>query len=137
MSREKVEVVSRAYERYNRTTTDDLNTWLAEFFDPEIELHDAPVFPGAAMYRGLDAVRRHVEDYFEAWAESRIEIEEIGSVGDRVVARIRYDGVGLQSGTRTGGVPIGAVYDFRGGRVLRVRQFNDHAEALAAAGQRD
>ena len=57
-------------------------------FDPEIEFHDTPGFPGPGVHHGLEAVRRHAEDYREAWVEPRVETEEIRSVGDRVVTRI-------------------------------------------------
>ena len=133
MSRENVGVVRRAYERWNSMHKSELEAWLAEFVAPEIEWHDAPLFPAATVTRGIDAYRRHVQDYLEVWAESTIEIEEIGSVGDRVVARIRYDGVGEQFGTNVVGVPLGAVYDLREGRIVRVQQFDDYSEALEAA----
>jgi ketosteroid isomerase-like protein len=105
-------------------------------FDPEVEFYDRPGFPGAGVHRGLEVVRRHVEDYREAWVEPRIETEEIRSVGDRIVTRGTYTGVGKSSGARTA-TPTSGVFDFREGRIVRVRQFFDHADALEAAGLRD
>jgi ketosteroid isomerase-like protein len=139
MSRENVEIV-RAMNETITSGDFDIDDWLDEFFDPEIEWHDVPVLPNAGVHFGRDAFRRHVADYLEAWTESSFEIEHIRAVGDRVVARGRYGGVGRQSGaqiTAGGGVrgpASSGVYEFRAGRILRVRQFVTHAEALEAVG---
>src|SRR2546423_3494401 len=116
MSQESVEVVRRMWGRSNAEAELDLPAFLVEFFDPEIEWHDAPSLPGAAVYRGHEALRRHVEDYLDAWADARFEIEEIRSVGDRVLTRGRYVGVGQQSGMRFEDNVVLGVYDLRGGR---------------------
>ena len=97
MSQENVEVVRRMWGRTNAGAEVDLPAILVEFFDPEIEWHDAPSLPGSAVYRGHEALRRHIEDYLDAWADSGFEIEEIRSAGDRVLTRGRYFGVGLRS----------------------------------------
>jgi ketosteroid isomerase-like protein len=85
------------------------------------------------VHRGPEAVRRHVEDFREAWVEPRVDTEEIRSVGDRVVTRVTYTGVGKSSGARSA-APASGVIDFREGRTLRIRQFVDHADALEAVG---
>jgi ketosteroid isomerase-like protein len=132
MSEENVNTVLAFHAAFNQG---DMDRYFA-CCDPEIEFHDTPGFPGPGVHRGLEAVRRHVEDYREAWVEPRVETEEIRSVGDRVVTRIAYTGVGKSSGARTS-APASGVFDFRGGRILRIRQFVDHAEALEAAGLRE
>jgi ketosteroid isomerase-like protein len=137
MSLENVEVVRRMWGRLNAEGDSDLPSLLVEFFDPEIEWHDAPSLPGAAVYRGHEDLRRHIEDYLDAWADSGYEIEEISSVGDRVLTRGRYAGVGQQSRMRLQDNVVLGVYDLRRGRILRVRQFVDESEALEAAGLRE
>jgi ketosteroid isomerase-like protein len=115
----------------------DRDDWLDEFFDPEIEWHDTPTYPSAGVYVGREAFGRHAAEYEDAWADWGIEIEDIRAAGDRVVARIRYRGVGKHSGAPiTGGLApaTGAVFELRGGRILRVVQFVSHDEALEAAG---
>jgi ketosteroid isomerase-like protein len=138
MSQENVEIVRAMLEAVGpETDTDD---WLNEFCDPEIEWHDVPTYPSAGIHTGRDAVRRHALEFEDAWADWGIEIEDIRDAGDRVVARIRYRGVGKQSGAPiTGGIrnpATGAVVELRGGRILRVVQFVTHAEALEAVGLR-
>ncbi len=137
MSQENVEIVRRMWERGNAEADVDLPAILVEFFDPEIEWHDTSSLPGAAVYRGYEALRRHIEDYRDAWADSGFEIEEIRSVGDRVLTRGRYFGVGQQSGIRLEDNVVLGIYDLRRGRILRVRQFVDESEALKAVGLRE
>jgi ketosteroid isomerase-like protein len=87
---------------------------------------------------GRDAVRRHAADFEDAWADWGIEIEDIRAAEDRVVARVRYRGVGKVSGAPITGdlknPATGAVFELRAGRILRVLQFVTHAEALEAVG---
>jgi ketosteroid isomerase-like protein len=137
MSRENVEVVRRMWVRSISTDEGDLCGFLVEFFDPEIEWHDTPSLPGAAVYQGYEALHRHIEDYLDAWADSGFEIEEARSVGDRVLTRGRYVGVGHHSGMRIETTLVFGVYDLRRGRILRVRQFLDESEALEAVGLRE
>jgi ketosteroid isomerase-like protein len=128
MSQENVEIVRRAIAAFNRG---DLDSSL-QLYDPDIEYHDVPGLPGGGVHRGLDALRRHAESYREAWDSPAVEIEAIESVGDRVVACLRYVGAGRMTGIEVETPSFGAVYDFRGDRVLRVLQFPTHAEALEA-----
>jgi ketosteroid isomerase-like protein len=136
MSQENVEIVRAALQRLGPNT--DRDDWIHEFLDAEIEWHDTPTYPSAGVYIGHEAFSRHAAEYEDAWADWGIEIEDIRAAGDRVVARIRYRGVGKQSGAPiTGGLETpstGAVFELRGGRIVRVVQFVTHAEALEAVG---
>ena len=136
MPQKNVEVVRRFWGRTNAEADDDLPGILVEFFDPEIEWNDAPSLPGAGVYRGHEALRRHIEDYRDAWADSGFEIEEIRSAGDRVLARGRYFGVGRQSGMRLEDNVVLGIYDLRSGRIFRVQQFVDESDARKALGLR-
>jgi ketosteroid isomerase-like protein len=129
MSQENVNMVLAMYSAFNRG---DMDRFFA-FFDPEIEFHDTAGFPGPGVHRGQDAFRRHIEEWREAWVGPRAEVEEIRSVEDRVVVRITYTGVGKSSGATTT-TPVSGVFEFREGRILRMRQFVGHADALEAAG---
>ena len=130
MSQENVEIVREAYAAFNRR---DLDHWI-EFFD-EIEYHDTPGFPSGGMHLGRAAFRRHAESYLGAWSDAGVEID-VRAVGKQVVGRIRYAGAGRASGIEVETPEFGALYDFRAGRIRRVRQFATYAEALEAAGLR-
>ena len=129
MSQENVEIVRGAAEAFNRR---DLDHWI-EFFDPEIEYHDTPGFPGGGVHRGLEAFRRHAESYLSAWSDARVKLDA-RPVGQQVAGRIRYTGAGRATGIEVETPEVGALYDFRAGRIRRVRQFATYAEALEAAG---
>ena len=132
MSQENVEVVREAYAAFNRR---DLDHWI-EFFDPEIEYHDTPEFPDGGMHLGREGFRRHVESYLDAWSDASVEVDA-RAVGEQVVGRIRYTGAGRATGIEVETPEYGALYDFRAGRIRRVRQFTTYADALEAAGLRE
>src|SRR6476661_5549882 len=131
MSQESVEVVRAMLEAIGPETERD--DWIEKFLDPEIEWHDTPTYPSAGVYVGREAFARHAAEFEDAWADWGIEIDDLRAAGDRVVARIRYRGVGKQSGAPIAGglgnPTIGAVFELRGGRILRVVQFASHDEA--------
>ncbi len=143
MSQENVEIVRAMLQGMSALAGSGevrLDQWLDEFFDPEIEWHDVPVLPEADVHFGRDAFRSHAAAYLDVFSESSFEIDLIEAVGDRVVVRGRYGGVGRQSGAQVsvgGGVTgptSSGVYELRAGRILRVLQFLTHAEARAAVG---
>ena len=132
MSQENVEIVREANAAFNRR---DLDHWI-EFFDPEIEYHDTPEFPDGGMHLGREGFRRHVESYLDAWSDASVEVDA-RAVGKQVVGRVRYTGAGMASGIEVETPEFGALYDFRAGRIRRVRQFTTYADALEAAGLRE
>jgi ketosteroid isomerase-like protein len=131
MTEENVEIVREAMAAFNRR---DLDRWI-EFFDPEIEYHDTPDFPDGGMHLGREAFRRHVEGYLEAWSDANVEVDA-RAVGKQVIGRIRYTGAGRATGIELETPEYGVLYDFRAGRICRVRQFATYPEALEAAGLR-
>ena len=132
MSQENVEIVREANAAFNRR---ELDHWI-EFFDPEIEYHDTPEFPDGGMHLGREAFRRHVESYLDAWSDASVEVDA-RAVGEQVVGRIRYTGAGRATGIEVETPEFGVLYDFRAGRIRRVRQFTTYADALEAAGLRE
>jgi hypothetical protein len=72
---------------------------------PVFDLSDV----GLGTLEGVAAIGRFFQDWWETWAEHRIEVEEILDLGHGVVfARVREDGrlVGSDSHVeRTGGGP--------------------------------
>ena len=132
MSQENVEIVREANAAFNLR---DLDHWI-EFFDPEIEYHDTPEFPDGGMHLGREGFRRHVESYLDAWSDASAEVDA-RAVGKQVVGRIRYTGAGRATGIEVETREYGALYDFRAGRIRRVRQFATYADALEAAGLRE
>jgi uncharacterized protein len=131
MSRDKVEIAKRAVDAYNRR---DVDTFFAELATPDFEWFPAlpRAFAGGG-YRGREGVERFQADTFESLEELQTLPEEFRDLGDRVLVLGRLRGRGKGSGAPVDS-PLGSIYDFRGGRIWRVRVYLDPTEALRAAG---
>jgi ketosteroid isomerase-like protein len=130
MSPEKVEIVMRLMDAVNRR---DVDTF-AEVTTSDFEWF--PVFAARVegdVYRGREGIEAFLGEIDEIWAEFRPVPEEYRDLGDRVLGLGR-----LKTRGRGSGVPVdspwGGVYDFRDGKVSRIRTYLDHREALEAAG---
>jgi ketosteroid isomerase-like protein len=133
MSRENVEAVQRAIEAWN---ADDLDAFLTEL-DADVEWHPA-IEPGlegkATTYRGHDGARKvWREDRGESWERLTNRPQEFRDLGESVLALGR-----MELSARTTGIEfsqeLGEVFDLRAGKIVRIRDFLTHAEALEAAG---
>jgi ketosteroid isomerase-like protein len=86
-----------------------------------------------AVHRGRHGAREFLQDLDENFAELRIEISEIRDLGERIVAIGHARGRGKQSGAEVDS-SIGYVVEFKNGKVIRMDDYLDAAEALEAAG---
>jgi ketosteroid isomerase-like protein len=136
MSKENVETFKRSDEAFRRG---DLDAWLEEFMDPEIEWHTALpglLTQGGTVYRGHEGLREMFREIAEVLDEMWVEYSEIHDVGDRVVGIGHIHTRGKASGAVTE-VPFALVGDYRNGKTIRVRTYTDPQEALEAAGLRE
>ena len=130
---ENVETVQRLIEAWN---SDDLDAFLAQL-DAEVEWRPA-IEPGL---EGRETVYRGHAGAQEVWRENRggawerliNRPEELRDLGDSVLALGHIDLT-----ARTTGIEftqeVGEVFDLRAGKIVRIRDFLTHAEALEAAG---
>ncbi len=131
MSQENVEVgepVRRLFAAFNQR---DWGAFSAEL-DPEVEY--APV-EEHATYRGPEAVARYAERWLEGWDTFSAEVEEVERTPaqDGALLAVRLGGIGKGSGVEIYDRAFW-VYKLRGGRIYRISDFTDRAEALKAAG---
>ena len=136
MSQENVEIFRRSDQAFN---AGDIDAWLEEFIDPEIEWHSALpglLTQGGTVYRGHDGVREMLREIADVLDALTAEYSEIRDAGDCVVAIGRLHARGKASGAETE-VPFALVGDYRDGKVIRVRTYLDPKEALEAAGLRE
>ena len=130
MSQENVEVFKRGWDAGERRDVEGLLALL----DVEVEWHAAlPMLGGDAVYRGHDGVRAFLSEVWDVLGDTSFEFWEIRDAGDRVVALGRFSGRGEASGVATE-TPFAYVVDVKNGKVIRVRSYLDHREALEAAG---
>jgi uncharacterized protein len=126
----RTDTVREGYAAFNRG---DIEGSL-DVLHPEIEWHTYIVpGPGGGTYRGHDGVRELWADARRIFGEFRNVPEEVFEGNDRVVAFIRVEGVGRESGVAVT-ARIAHVFTFRDELVCCVESFEDRDEALRVAG---
>jgi uncharacterized protein len=132
MSQENVEIVRRATDAFNRGGIDEA----LQFFDRDIEWTTTGIFLEPGTYRGHEGARRYMGALATELEDLRSEAEDFIDAGDQVVVRFRLSARGRQSGAPV--VFSGAlVYWLRGGKIFRIRNYTEQADAFEAAGLRE
>ena len=133
MSQENVEQARRIAAAINRH---DLDGVLA-LTDPEVEFIPRLLeVDGGGSYRGHDGVRSWWENLFGVWPDFKSEVEEVRDLGDVTVARVRMSGQGIAGEAATAQTSW-VVTEWRGGKTIWMRNFQNEGEALEAAGLRE
>jgi uncharacterized protein len=129
VSEQNVEIVRRAFEAFNQRGLEGL----LEFADPRIEWSTTGIFLEAGTYRGHEGIRRYLGAMMEEFDDVRTESVEFIDGGDVVVVPSRFSGRGKRSGAPVD-LEITFVYTVEDGQLVRVRNFQDKADALRATG---
>ena len=130
MSEENVEVVRLAFERLNAGDIDGFLQSCAT----DYEFRDLPALPGSGVFIGHDAMRGWYAKLVDAFDDLRFEVDEfIDTTGDHVLLMIRAMGRGRGSGAKVE-LTNSVVATLRAGRLTKLIAYDDHAEALEAAG---
>ena len=133
MSQENVETVQRAIEAWN---ADDLDAFLAEL-DADVEWHPAiqPGLEGRATTTEVMTARNR------SGGRTAARHGNASPIGPRssATSASRSSRLGHMDLTaRATGIEfsqeLGEVFDLRAGKIVRIRDFLTHAEALEAAG---
>ena len=132
MSQENIKVVRDVYELWSQG---DFRTGV-DVLDPLVLLVLRPEFPDAGTYLGPERVAGYTRGFLEPWMRITIEAEEIIDTGDSVVVAVLQCGVGGASGAATE-FRYSHVWSFRGGKVIRLENVRERAEALEAVGLRE
>jgi ketosteroid isomerase-like protein len=128
MSQENVDLVRQMYEGWNRSG----GVPQLESIDPGIEV-DVVGGLGGGTFRGHAGFSNMLENFWGAFEDHRIEIEECLPAGDDVVATVHYYGRGKASGVAVD-MRHWHVWTLRDGKAVRWRVLGTRAEALEAAG---
>src|SRR5947209_18351944 len=132
MSQDDVEVVENSCKAWERG---DLEAWLATLH-PDV-VWDSSRFAGlleASVYRGRDEVRAFLVDEWRAsWDRYEARVEDVVDAGDRGL--VLWSQRLVEAG---GGIPLvvdtAQLCSVRDGKVIRMDNFTDRAEALEAVG---
>ena len=122
MGRDNVDVVREVFRAFDER---DYAASL-EHFDPDVEW-----CPMEGTYTGLDGLAASIVEWLEPWEEHRIEVERVADHGGPVLAEIRLTARGGQSGMEVD-QRFFQVYRLRDGRIIRMDEFVDRADALAS-----
>jgi len=138
MSEENVEIVRRGLETLREALErrDFDSVFDADVLADDVEWIPTGGFPGPNSYRGRDGF----SEYMRTWAEDFDHLSFdiawlVGAPDDRVVALVHQRASGQGSGVPVE-MHLAAVYQLENGRVTRIRNYLDPAEALEAAGLR-
>src|SRR6478672_2391514 len=118
MSEANVEIARRAFDAFMELTTSDF-----ELFPAMAGSVDGSSVTGR---EGLETLFGEVRDI---WEEQHVIADEFRDLGDRVFVLGRIVGRGRASSVPVV-TPSAIVSDFRDGKIVRVRTYLDHAEAL-------
>jgi len=131
VSADNVDVVRRLIESFQQGLAEgDLTKYDARLVAPDLEWipdHNAALGVNA-VYRGAAGFGEFMRTWTEGFDEWMLDVDD-----DRVLAIVRQTARGKASGA-----PVelhqGVIYELRDGRVIRIRNYLDPAEAIAAAG---
>jgi ketosteroid isomerase-like protein len=130
MSEENVEIVkefTRLFEEGDR------DAW-RDYFAPDVVWDtSASNMPSPGVFHGHEGIERFFRDWLGTWKNLEVATREYLDAGDSVVVVFRQRGTGRESGVRIEQDFFG-VYDLRGSKVVRYRQYESREEALEAAG---
>ena len=124
-----LDFVLEGYARYNageRTPT-------LEFFHEDAEYHTSSADPDSAVHRGIDAIRSQYQGWEEAYPDLRVEPQEAKAGDGKVFLWVRFSGHGAGSGVPME-MEMAHVVTVEEGRIRRVQEYMDRAEALSSAG---
>ena len=130
MSRENVELVREVFAAYERGR--DVATIASEYMAEDVVWNPAD----EAAQQGIDGVAAYMRRWESEWEELRTVAEEFIDVGDKVLVTTHFSGRGRASGIEVD-ARLHEVYEVRGGKIVRMDEFTDRADALEAVGLRE
>ena len=132
MSQQNIEELIRwGYAWFNREH-EPPPTWL-----PDGEFVNAREDPDHATYRGIDAIRKQHEGWFDSYPDLSVEPLEIRVKGNHAFVWVHFSGHGADSGVAMDMQLAHVLTIDAEGNTRRLEEFFDRAEALEAAGLRD
>jgi ketosteroid isomerase-like protein len=126
MSQQNVQIVREVFEAYSRGVPPADRP---DLIAPDIVWNPAE----EAESHGVEGVSAYMERWENEWDELETSAEEFIDAGDRVVVTVYFRGRGKASGIEVD-ARFWEVYTLRDGRITRMDEFTERAEALAAAG---
>jgi ketosteroid isomerase-like protein len=129
MPQENLDVAKRCIDAFNATQVDVFTALTTRDFvwSPSMVAVEGEIFEGS------EGIGRYFASLSSAWERFVIVPESFRDLPSIVIMLGRLSGHGKNSGVPVD-ASLGMVFDFRDGRVARIRGYLDHREALQAAG---
>lgn len=118
MSRTPKEVVAEYY----RTALGGEIEAMKAVVDPGIRVVEAKSLPYGGTWEGMEQFMGLLQTVFETWRDCRVEVKQLVSEGDCVVALTEMSGTGVKSGEPFS-MPLAEVYRVRDGRIIEITPF--------------
>jgi ketosteroid isomerase-like protein len=119
----------RSIEAWN---ADDWEEQLSALWSPDGTIVSPEGWPESGEFRGWPAMVEQWRRVKGSWAEERVEVVELESIGDRVLAYLRWTLQGDASGAPLE-VDVAIVCEFAGERLSKMTYFLDPERARTAA----
>lgn len=128
MSEQDVQRVREGYEFVDREHEPDL-----DLLHPDILWHTRADLPDPATHRGHDGAATLMAEWFQAFEDLRVDVEEAIDAGDRVVVVLRLHGRARGS---AGEVDMSEthVLTICDGKVTEIHEYPTKADALKVVG---
>ncbi|MGZ5311229.1 MAG: nuclear transport factor 2 family protein [Solirubrobacterales bacterium] len=128
MSQENVEIARKYLREWNAGNMEGVR----ELYDPDAVMRAMPDWPEPGPFIGREAVMRQLSQVRGAFESDSLELpSDPVAVGDRVIVRVGWHGVGRGPHSE---MEWTTVFTIRDGRILNAEYFWEHADALEAAG---
>jgi ketosteroid isomerase-like protein len=126
-----VEVVLDIYDAFTRR--DNAAPFAVYAPDIELDFREGGSPDAQAVYHGHEGVRTAFRTWLAPFRSFEFQPEETRDAGDHVLVKVFEHGIG-----RTSGVAVDrshwALWTLQGGKVVSLRTYYDHAQALKAVG---
>lgn len=124
MSAENVERVRQSYEFVDREHEPDF-----DLLHPDIQWHTRADLPDTATHRGHDGAATLMSEWFGAFDDLRVDVEELIDRGDRVVVVLRLHGR-VRGSAHEVDMSETHVLTMRDGKVTDVHEYQTKVDAL-------
>jgi ketosteroid isomerase-like protein len=128
MSREIEDLVRSAYEAFNREKQAFPQLW-----HPDGEYINSRDDPDHGIRRGIDAIKELTSRWVEAYPDLSVEPVEIRVNADRAFVWTRWSGHGSASEVPID-MQLAQCFTIEDGKIRRIEEYFDRAEALEAVG---
>jgi ketosteroid isomerase-like protein len=132
MSESELAAARRAWEAFAAVEQPEQIGRLVDGWDPDVEYVEDPKWPGAASFRGYEAVGERFREYVEdLGGDAELVLEDVRDTLEGLVSLVRT------RGTSPNGLPFDHLWGYRfrmrDAKVVWFRAYLDPAEALGEA----